>query len=332
MTDERHRGVPGEVAHRLRDHTRRGAVRGGGGPSVRRGFAGGASLAADRPGAAFDAAGGREPGGLPRDRARGRSWRRRHRFSSGVGARGWCRGRCRSRRSRRSSGTASPRRRRSRRSCRTPTTRGSAPRRGTCCFSGTRRTTRSGSSATSWASPLPALWAKTSYLWTASDPALAAVNGEDGLPDLAIGRLPATTLEQAETLVGKLLAWEDSGQGLAGNGGPRGGQPGRGGGLRGGRGGHPGELPLGEGHDDAEAQRAGRRDASGDSRGLRRRGEPDELRGSRGGGGVGERERAELLGHALAPGSVAAAAAPDDELPERVLRGPELRRARRRRC
>jgi len=70
---------------------------------------------------------------------------------------------------------------------------------------------------TSWASPLPALWAKTSYLWTASDPALAAVNGEDLLPDLAIGRLPATTREQAEKLVAKLLDWEDSGQDLAGN-------------------------------------------------------------------------------------------------------------------
>jgi hypothetical protein len=71
--------------------------------------------------------------------------------------------------------------------------------------------------STSWASPLPALWAKTSYLWTVSDPGFAAVNGEDLLPDLAIGRLPATTREQAETLVSKLLAWEDSGQGLSGN-------------------------------------------------------------------------------------------------------------------
>jgi hypothetical protein len=69
---------------------------------------------------------------------------------------------------------------------------------------------------TSRPSPLPALWAKTSYLWTVSDPLLAAVNGEDALPDLAIGRLPATTLEQAETLVHKLLAWEESGQGLRG--------------------------------------------------------------------------------------------------------------------
>ena len=68
----------------------------------------------------------------------------------------------------------------------------------------------------SWASPLPALWAKTSYLLTASDPALAAVNGTDLLPDLAIGRLPAQTPAEAQTLVAKLLVWEDSGQGLAG--------------------------------------------------------------------------------------------------------------------
>jgi hypothetical protein len=69
---------------------------------------------------------------------------------------------------------------------------------------------------TSWASPLPALWAKTSYLWTVSDPALAAVNGEDAIPDLAIGRLPAQTPAEAVALVSKLLAWEDSGQDLRG--------------------------------------------------------------------------------------------------------------------
>jgi hypothetical protein len=70
---------------------------------------------------------------------------------------------------------------------------------------------------TSQPSPLPALWAKTSYLWTVSDPQLAAVNGADALPDLAIGRLPATTVEQAQALIEKLLAWEDSGQGLSGS-------------------------------------------------------------------------------------------------------------------
>ena len=69
---------------------------------------------------------------------------------------------------------------------------------------------------TSQPSPLPALWTKTSYLWTVSDPQLAAVNGEDALPDLAIGRLPAATVEEAQKLVEKLLAWEDSGQGLSG--------------------------------------------------------------------------------------------------------------------
>jgi hypothetical protein len=65
-------------------------------------------------------------------------------------------------------------------------------------------------------SPLPALWARTSYLWTVTDPLVAAVNGDDAVPDLAIGRLPATTVAQAETILAKLLAWEDSGQGLDG--------------------------------------------------------------------------------------------------------------------
>jgi hypothetical protein len=64
--------------------------------------------------------------------------------------------------------------------------------------------------------PLPALWTKTSYLWTVTDPLLAAVNGDDDLPDLALGRLPATTLDQAQALVGKVLDWEISGQGLGG--------------------------------------------------------------------------------------------------------------------
>jgi hypothetical protein len=64
--------------------------------------------------------------------------------------------------------------------------------------------------------PLPVRWVRTSYLWTASDPSLGAVNGDDALPDVAVGRLPAGTVEQAETLVRKVLDWEDSGQGLAG--------------------------------------------------------------------------------------------------------------------
>ena len=49
---------------------------------------------------------------------------------------------------------------------------------------------------------------KTSFMWTVSDPSYAAVNGEDVLPDLAIGRLPAATVEEAQVLVDKLLAYE----------------------------------------------------------------------------------------------------------------------------
>ncbi|HZD06202.1 MAG TPA: C25 family cysteine peptidase, partial [Longimicrobiales bacterium] len=69
---------------------------------------------------------------------------------------------------------------------------------------------------TSGKAPLPALFVKTSYLVTASDPTLGAVNGEDVVPDLSIGRLPAQTVEQAQVLVEKLIAWEETGQGLGG--------------------------------------------------------------------------------------------------------------------
>jgi hypothetical protein len=34
------------------------------------------------------------------------------------------------------------------------------------------------------------------------------VNGEDGLPDMAIGRLPASTVEEVKTMVAKILAYE----------------------------------------------------------------------------------------------------------------------------
>ena len=65
-------------------------------------------------------------------------------------------------------------------------------------------------------SPMPFLLQRTSYIWTASDPALVALNGDDALPDLAIGRLPATTVEQAQTMVAKILDWEAQGQNLDG--------------------------------------------------------------------------------------------------------------------
>jgi hypothetical protein len=57
---------------------------------------------------------------------------------------------------------------------------------------------------------------KSTFLWTASDPSLAAVNGDDAIPDLAIGRLTAGTLAEAEAAVAKILAFEASGQTLDG--------------------------------------------------------------------------------------------------------------------
>ena len=55
---------------------------------------------------------------------------------------------------------------------------------------------------------VPPLMVKTSYLWTASDPSYAAVNGDDLLPDLSIGRLPAATVDELRTMVDKLVAYE----------------------------------------------------------------------------------------------------------------------------
>src|SRR5262249_28139291 len=57
---------------------------------------------------------------------------------------------------------------------------------------------------------------KTSYLWTASDPSLARVNGDDDLPDLAIGRLPAGNLAEAQALVQKVLDYEAGAHDLQG--------------------------------------------------------------------------------------------------------------------
>jgi hypothetical protein len=64
---------------------------------------------------------------------------------------------------------------------------------------------------------LPTPSVKSTFLWTASDPSLAAVNGEDLIPDLAIGRLTAGSLAEAEAAVAKVLAFEQGGQTLDGN-------------------------------------------------------------------------------------------------------------------
>jgi hypothetical protein len=61
---------------------------------------------------------------------------------------------------------------------------------------------------------VPPRMVKTTYLWTSSDPSYAAVNGDDILPDLAIGRLPAATLEEARVMVAKIVAYETGAAGV----------------------------------------------------------------------------------------------------------------------
>jgi hypothetical protein len=58
---------------------------------------------------------------------------------------------------------------------------------------------------------VPPLMVETTYLETASDPSYAAVNGEDILPDLAIGRLPASTVDELQKMVAKIISFETSG-------------------------------------------------------------------------------------------------------------------------
>jgi len=58
---------------------------------------------------------------------------------------------------------------------------------------------------------VPALAIQTSYLWTASDPSLAAVNGDDLLPDVAIGRLPAADAAELRVMIDKILDYEAGG-------------------------------------------------------------------------------------------------------------------------
>ena len=65
---------------------------------------------------------------------------------------------------------------------------------------------------------LPSALVRTSHLWTASDPSLAAVNGDDLVPDLALGRLPAKNEEEARRLIEKVVAFEQGGHDLQGTG------------------------------------------------------------------------------------------------------------------
>ena len=62
--------------------------------------------------------------------------------------------------------------------------------------------------ATGVKSQVPVKIVKTRYIWTASDPWFGAINGDDILPDVAVGRLPAASTEEAQRLVAKILAYE----------------------------------------------------------------------------------------------------------------------------
>ena len=62
---------------------------------------------------------------------------------------------------------------------------------------------------------VPPLMVKTRYMWTASDPSYVAVNGDDVLPDFAIGRMPAATVDEARVMVEKIVAYETGEASLA---------------------------------------------------------------------------------------------------------------------
>jgi Peptidase family C25 len=63
---------------------------------------------------------------------------------------------------------------------------------------------------------VPPMIIRDTYLWTVSDPEYAFVNGSDLLPDVALGRLPAANVAEAERLVRKVLDWENAGFDLSG--------------------------------------------------------------------------------------------------------------------
>ena len=181
--------------------------------------------------------------------------------------------------------------------------------------------------ASSQPSPMPFLLHKTSYIWTVSDPALAAVNGDDLLPDLAIGRLPATTVEQAQAMVGKVLDWEDQGNTLEGRVALVADNPDLAGNFEAEASRHRQLVPRRKGHDrdPPRSDRQPRRRPGPDPRRLQPGPLADQLRGARGRGGVGGGEHPELLGRGVAAGPAAPAPDADHELPQRLLHHAVLR-------
>ena len=66
--------------------------------------------------------------------------------------------------------------------------------------------------ATGVESHVPVKIVETRYMWTASDPWYGAINGDDILPDVAIGRLPAASVGEVQALVQKILDYESGEQ------------------------------------------------------------------------------------------------------------------------
>jgi hypothetical protein len=64
---------------------------------------------------------------------------------------------------------------------------------------------------------LPSPIIETAFGWTASDPLYAAVNGDDTLPDIGIGRANANSTTEAAAVVQKILDFENAGYDLGGN-------------------------------------------------------------------------------------------------------------------
>jgi hypothetical protein len=63
---------------------------------------------------------------------------------------------------------------------------------------------------------LPTPLARSSFLWAPSDPLYASVNGDDLLPDFAIGRLNANSIAEAQAALQKILDFENGGHTLDG--------------------------------------------------------------------------------------------------------------------
>ncbi len=72
-------------------------------------------------------------------------------------------------------------------------------------------------SGTSRPDLIPTPYSKSAFLWTPADPLYAAVNGTDSLPDIAIGRINAATLAEAQAAVQKILDFENASRTLGGN-------------------------------------------------------------------------------------------------------------------